>query len=241
MVWSRKIFLSFLLINLVRVPLYLRGAFVFVYFLFFLFLFFFQILRNYLQIPLSLWSWKLINGLNHAWFRFDASVCFLLSSWCVSAPHAWQLCKIRIRIALGNHLMQTFVFNIIVGPIVFSTSCLLVYDFTITPDHFPCLLKEGEQNRQIEKWSIRNYIRSYWDNKIVTPCKTYKKQSPKPKKKYFKIWNKQIILQDQRSTMLFVSIKRSYALFSPRDQGVTELHVGNQLSDIHLFISLTFC
>lgn len=29
--------------------------------------------------------------------------------------------------------MQAFVFNIIVDPIVFSTSCLLVYDFNITP------------------------------------------------------------------------------------------------------------
>lgn len=33
------------------------------------------------------------------------------------------------------------------------------------------------------------------------------------KKKYFKIWNKQIILQEQRSTMRFVSIKKNYALF----------------------------
>lgn len=78
---------------------------------------------------------------------------------------------------IGNHLLQTFVFNIIIDLIVYSHSCLLVYDFTITPDHFPCSLKEGEQNRQIEKWSIRNHIRYYWDTKIVTPCKTYKKQS----------------------------------------------------------------
>lgn len=77
----------------------------------------------------------------------------------------------------GNHLLQTFVFNIIIDLIVYSHPCLPVYDFTITPDHFPRLLKEGEQNRQIEKWSIRNHIRYYWDNKIVTPCKRYKKQS----------------------------------------------------------------
>ena len=62
------------------------------------------------------------------------------------------------------------------------------------------------------------------------------------KKKYFKILNKQIILQGQRSTMRFVSIKKNYALFFfPIDQGVTELQVGNQLSDNHLFIRLTFC
>ena len=43
------------------------------------------------------------------------------------------------------------------------------------------------------------------------------------KKKYFKIWNKQIILQEQRNTMQFVSIKKNYALLFPKDQGVAEL------------------
>ena len=41
--------------------------------------------------------------------------------------------------------------------------------------------------------------------------------------------------------MRIVSIKKRYPLFLPRDQGVMELLVRNQLSDNRLFISMTIC